>query len=148
MKILHEHFSGHQNPCPQWQTVQRDLAKRPRNSQDWCQGSWLFKRVHAVEVLLEQYFSTFFGSRHPLRLKKIWRHPYLDKMTIWGTLSSKRIKKYLAAPLTPLHGTPVGYHCLRKSKCSAFPVRLTRSAILNHRDLETFLPGLEIILYF
>ncbi len=26
-------------------------------------------------------------------LKKIWRHPYLNKMTIWGTLSSKRAKK-------------------------------------------------------
>jgi hypothetical protein len=39
---------------------------------------------------LTQCFSTFFGSRHPIRPKKIWRHPYLAKMPIWATLSSKK----------------------------------------------------------
>ncbi len=42
---------------------------------------------------LVQCSSTFFGSRHPVRLKKIWLHPHLAKMTIWGTLSSKKTKK-------------------------------------------------------
>ncbi len=42
-----------------------------------------------IDIVLQQCFSTFFGSRHPVRLKKIWRHPYLAKMTIWGTLISK-----------------------------------------------------------
>jgi len=41
----------------------------------------------------EQCFSTFFGSKHPVRLEKNWRHPYLAKMTIWGTFSSKKTKK-------------------------------------------------------
>ncbi len=45
-------------------------------------------------MILDQCFSTFFfGSRHPVRLIKIWWHPYLAKMTILGTLSSKKIKK-------------------------------------------------------
>jgi len=42
---------------------------------------------------LHQCSLTFSGSRHPVRLKKIWRHPYLAKMIIWGTLSSKKTLK-------------------------------------------------------
>jgi len=42
---------------------------------------------------LDQCFSTFFGSRHPVRLKKIWQHPYLDKTTIWGTLTPLVVKE-------------------------------------------------------
>ncbi len=30
----------------------------------------------SVPYSLGQCFSTFFGSRHPVRLKKIWRHPW------------------------------------------------------------------------
>jgi hypothetical protein len=60
---------------------------------------------------LEQCFSTFFGSRHPVRLKKIWRHPYLDIRQFGAPLVVKELKKvviqYLAAPLTPLYGTLV-----------------------------------------
>jgi hypothetical protein len=35
----------------------------------------------------------FFVSRYPARLKKNWRHPYLAKMTVPGTHSSKKTKK-------------------------------------------------------
>ncbi len=45
------------------------------------------------DALQPQRFSTFFGSRHPVRLKKIWWHPYLAKMTIRGTLNGKKTKK-------------------------------------------------------
>jgi len=51
------------------------------------------KRLKAAFNPITQCFSTFFGSRHPVRLKKNWRHPYLAKMTIWGTLSSKKTLK-------------------------------------------------------
>jgi len=44
-------------------------------------------------VCVHQCFSTFFGSRHPVRLKKIWRHPFLAKLTICGTFTSKKFKK-------------------------------------------------------
>ncbi len=43
--------------------------------------------------ILHQWFSTFFGSRHPVRLKKIWRHPYLDKWQFGAPLVVKELKK-------------------------------------------------------
>jgi len=46
---------------------------------------------------IDKCFSTFFGLRHPVRLKKIWWHPYLAKMTIQGTLRSKKTKKVVNA---------------------------------------------------
>ena len=55
------------------------------------------KKMHVflsrVDEALRSVFQPFFGLRHPLRLKNILRHPYLAKMTIWGTLSSKKFKK-------------------------------------------------------
>ena len=67
----------------------------------------------------------------PFLSKKNWRHPYIVKLLLWGTLeesywwisleipaNSERIQ-YLAAPLGPLHGTlvcrgtPVENHCLK-----------------------------------
>ncbi len=45
------------------------------------------KLCHIVvydEVDDRQCFSTFLCSRHLVRLKKIWRHHYLAKMTIRG----------------------------------------------------------------
>jgi len=39
------------------------------------------------------FFNLFWFTAPFKTEKKIWRHPYLDKMTIWGTLSSKKIKK-------------------------------------------------------
>ncbi len=45
-------------------------------------------------ITLHQCFSTFFGSRHPVRLKKkIGGTLTLDKMKIRGTLSCKKFKK-------------------------------------------------------
>ncbi len=38
---------------------------------------------------LVQCFSTFYGPRHPLTLKKFWRHPYVVKTITWGTLICK-----------------------------------------------------------
>ncbi len=45
---------------------------------------------HLVDPL-EQ--STFWGSSHPLGLWKIWWHPNMPKITIWGTLSIKALIK-------------------------------------------------------
>ncbi len=69
-------------------------------------------------------FSTFWGSRHPLELKKFGGTLTCQKMTIWGTLNSKALIKrqlilfqYLVAPLAPPYsilvhrGTLVGNHC-------------------------------------
>jgi len=39
------------------------------------------------------FFNLFWLTAPFKTEKKIWRHPYLDKMTIRGTLSSKRTKK-------------------------------------------------------
>jgi len=45
-------------------------------------------------ILLIPVFFNLFWFTAPFKAeKKIWRHPYLDKMTIWGTLSSNRTKK-------------------------------------------------------
>ncbi len=70
---------------------------------------------------LEQCFSTFFGSQHPLRLNKFWRHPCVVQTITWGTLICKSPlvwPRTLANPkvcgtLSPSHGNPVGNHCSR-----------------------------------
>ncbi len=88
-------------------------------------------------VLLDQCFSIFKGSRHPLGLKNAWRHPTMPKMTKLGTPSRKLVFiysymlfQYLAALLAPPHGTLVcrgtlvGNHWSRRVllyQCAAVP---------------------------
>jgi hypothetical protein len=64
----------------------------------------------AIQIITDtprQCFSTFFGSRHPVRLKKIWWRPKLAKMIIQGTLRSKKLKSKFN-----ICGHPcVGNHC-------------------------------------
>jgi len=58
------------------------------------EAHWKLSAAHRLRNMdLDQCFSTFFGSRHPVRLKKIWQHPYLDKTTIWGTLTPLVVKE-------------------------------------------------------
>jgi len=52
---------------------------------------FLLLTLHFHSVI--QYFSTFWDSQQPLRPKKIWRHPIMPKRAIWGTVSSKTLKK-------------------------------------------------------
>jgi hypothetical protein len=52
--------------------------------------------VHGTPVenhCLRAVLFNLFWLTAPCETEKIWRHPYLDKMTIWGTPSSKRTKK-------------------------------------------------------
>jgi len=57
--------------------------------------------------ILVQCFSTFFGSRHPLRFIKFWRHPYVVQTITWGTLICKSAQVWLRAiPNPKVGGTP------------------------------------------
>jgi hypothetical protein len=71
----------------------------------WFLASWAFPLLS-----LFQCFSTFFGSRHPLRLIKFWRHPYVVQTTTWGTLICKSPQVWLRTLANPkVGGTPATF---------------------------------------
>ncbi len=58
------------------QTSSFSLRECSNRDHPWTSTS--LQRTHGSKKVqcLTQCFSTFFGSRHPVRLKKIWQHPY------------------------------------------------------------------------
>jgi hypothetical protein len=55
----------------------------------------LFFSSVTTQTRLDQCFYTFFGPRHTIRLKLIWRHPHPAKIIVSYTLSSRTIVKGL-----------------------------------------------------
>ncbi len=71
-----------------------------------CSNSWISHFIN-LPGLPMAVFPTFFGSRHPLRLEKFWRHPYVVKIITWGTLICKSPQVWLRTLANPkVGGTP------------------------------------------
>ncbi len=90
----------------------------------------LLKQVLNCSLLSRPVFFNLFMFTAPCKTEKIWRHPYLAKMTIRGTLSCIKTKKggKLNICRHPWHDTssrhpgwePLIYKAMRKDFISGF----------------------------